>query len=111
MPDFTIKKGDRLPSLRVQFLDADGAVVDLTGKTVAIRMKTQGVPSTIKINNAAVTVEDAAQGIARYDWAADDVNTEGTFDVEFAITTTASGKIQTVPASGYLAVKITAVLA
>lgn len=109
MADFHLKKGDRLPALKVQFLDADGLPINLTGKTVRFSMRLVG-SSTPKINNAPATVDNATSGMASYAWQATDVDTPGMYQGEFDVVE-ADGKVQTVPANGYISIEIEDTLA
>lgn len=106
MTTFYIKKGDRLPKLRATLLDGNGAAVDLTAATVQFRMRPRG-GGALKVNSPATVVTPLA-GIVEYSWAAADVDTEGTFEAEFAVTL--AGLVQTVPASGFVLVSIEAPL-
>lgn len=90
-----LRVGDRLPKLRRQLVDANGAAIDLTASTVAFRMWPQ-TGGALKINNGACAIVDAATGVVEYSWAAIDTDTAGTFLGEFEITLAGLG--QTVPA-------------
>ncbi|MEK7178567.1 MAG: hypothetical protein AAB721_02855 [Patescibacteria group bacterium] len=106
MTTFYLKKGDRLPKLRATLLDGDGAAINLTGAAVQFRMRPRG-GGALKVD-AAATIVTPASGIVEYSWAALDVDTEGVFDAEFAVTL--AGLVQTVPASGAVLVVIEPVL-
>lgn len=107
MTTFYLKKGDRLPKLRSTLVDGDGVAINLTGATVAFRMRPR-TGGALKVNAAAAIVT-AASGIVEYSWAAADVDTAGDFDGEFAVTL--AGLVQTVPASGFVLITIAAPLA
>ena len=99
---FYIKADDTAPSLRAVLEDEDG-VVDLTGATVAFVMRGRAdsdgnVPALVKVDAAGVVV-DAANGVVRYDWAAEDTDTPGTFDFEFKVTI--DGVTASYPSRGY----------
>jgi hypothetical protein len=99
--DITIKRGDRSPSVEATLRKA-GVVVDLTGGTVQFVMKSKH-GGTLKVNAAAVIVS-ASAGTVRYDWAAADVDTAGTYHAEFKFTL--AGKIMSFPNDRSLVVVI-----
>jgi hypothetical protein len=96
-----MKQGDRLPALRMQLLDASGAPLDLTGATVAFRMRTSG--GSLKVN-AAATIVDAVTGVVQYAWGMTDTDTVGSYRAEWACTF--SGSTQTVPTRDYVTVVV-----
>lgn len=104
-----LKVGDRLPALAATLASADGTPKNLTGHTVLFLMR-PAKDATPTINAAAVVV-DAPAGVVRYDWAAVDVDTEGVYLAEFEVTETATGKKQTFPNFGHIAVVIQADIA
>lgn len=71
-----------LPALRVQVLDENDPV-DLTGGVVTFSMEDSN--GIFKILNAAAVLEDATNGIVRYDWTTPDVNVEEIFLGQFKI--------------------------
>lgn len=84
--------GDRNPSI-TEDIKIDGTAVDLTGSTVAFKMRAPGT-STLKVNAAATIESPATAGNVRYDWQAADVDTAGDFICWWEVTT--SGKVQAV---------------
>lgn len=82
-------KGDRNPALQ-DTITVGGSAYDLTSSTVKLQMRAIGA-QTLTVDTAA-TIVTAASGIVRYDWAADDVDTAGTFLAWWEITT--GGKTQ-----------------
>jgi hypothetical protein len=107
MTTFNMKKGDRLPKLRATLLGSDGNALDLTGASVTFRMRARN-GGALKVN-ASATIITAVSGIVEYSWAAADVDTEGYYDAEFAVTL--AGLVQTVPSGGYVLVWVTPALA
>lgn len=85
--------GDRQPSI-TEVIQIDGVAVDLTGSSVAFKMRAVG-STTLKVNGAA-TIISAPAGTVRYDWAAADVDGVGgpLFVCWWDVTT--GGKIQSV---------------
>lgn len=107
MADFKIKSHDTLPALRVQLQnERDQSLVDLTNATAAKFLMTRTVGGAIVVSAAAV-IENAVQGIVRYDWIAADTATPGSFLGEFEITWT-GGKKQTFPTGSYITIDVLA---
>lgn len=97
--DFDMKQGDSKPSLRA-VLNDDGVALDLTGTTV--RLKIRRANEATFLINEAVVLEDAPNGIVRYDWATDDLDTaERSYQAEFEVTY-ADDTVLTVPRPGFL---------
>jgi len=99
-----LKRGDRLPSALVPLTNNDGSAVNLTGATVTFSMRS-GPAATPKVNAGTVNiVGDPALGMVRYDWAAGDTDTVGTYLATFLVT--AGGETQSYPGAGFLLVVI-----
>jgi hypothetical protein len=76
--------GNRNPSITETITTAGGTPVDLTGATVAFKMRAVG-SATLKVN-AAATIVSPTLGQVRYDWAAIDVDTAGQYLVWWTVT-------------------------
>ena len=81
MADFTIKRGNRSPSLAATL---DVSAGSLSGCTVRFLMRAQ-LTGLIKIDADAVIVDANARTV-RYDWALGDTDTVGHFDAEWEVT-------------------------
>jgi hypothetical protein len=104
MSTFYIKQNDTAPSIQMTLTDPAGDPVDLTSAaSVNFHMKEAG--QSIKIEGAA-TIVDANLGTVKYDWAAGDTDTPGTYQCEVEITYSDS-TVQTVPNDGYGTVIVT----
>jgi hypothetical protein len=99
----TIKRHSRMPYLRLLIKDKNGDPFPLTGAaSVVFLMYSSG--STEKVNSPAI-LEDIPNGILRYEWAAEDVDTEGEYHAEFDITYDNGAKM-TVPKDGVLLITV-----
>jgi hypothetical protein len=106
MADFTLKAGDLEPAIGAQLLDANKLPIDLTGKTVAFRMRLKsGVAGVYKVSSSA-TITTAASGLVAYSWTGTDTDTAGLYVAEFIVT--AAGRPMTVPNATYLTVQVLA---
>lgn len=99
----TVKQGDRLPSLSVTAVQADGTAYDLTGATVVFNMRAAD-SGTVKVSRSAATLVDGATGKVRYDWQSGDLDTNGEYLAEFECTI--SGRKLTIPTNGYIPVRV-----
>lgn len=100
---FNIKQNDTGPAMLATLQDASGAAVNLTGASVRFHMRS--VSGGNPVVDASATVVTAASGIVRYNWAAEDTDSVGTYQAEFEVTY-ADGSIETFPNDGYIAVQI-----
>jgi hypothetical protein len=102
---FYIKTGDRLPSLQVVCLGADGVARDLTGASVTFAVRRKGSRTTLLSGDAVLVTP--ASGVVRYDWGATDTTTlgPGSFEGEFQVVLS-NGKVGTFPGDGYIAIEI-----
>lgn len=68
----------RLKPIRAE-LFSNGVARNLTTSTVTFRMVSRNDPTTVKIAAGACVIEDAANGVVRYDPSAADVDTSGDY--------------------------------
>lgn len=101
---FTIKKNDRLPAIEAICKDSDGNPVDLTSATAAKFIMKAAASGTAKVN-ATATITSPTAGLVRYDWAASDTDTSGTYNAEFEITFPTSLPM-TFPNSEYIVINV-----
>jgi len=94
---FEIKQNDTLPPLKVKLTQTDGSVLDLTGATVKLVVN--------GIGEKTMVVEDAAQGIVRYDWQATDTAKAGVYLAEVKVQYP-NGTRQTIPTIDTIAIHI-----
>ena len=109
---FVIGKGDTAPSLRIQATTEDDSghdivYPDLAGATVKFSMRLESDPSGAPtVNEVAAVLEDAANGILRWDPQAADTATPGVYVADFP-TTLAGGKKVTIPNKNKIRVIVT----
>lgn len=103
MSTFYMKQNDTQPRMLATLQDGDEVAINLTGASVRFHMRT--LAGTLK-TDAAATIVTAASGIVRYDWAAADTDTVGTYQAEFEVTYP-DATVETFPNSGYIRVEIT----
>lgn len=110
MTDFTIKAGDRLPKLRQVLTDGAGAPLDLTSVTaVAFRMRPQRGGALVSLSGSAAIVSPATSGTVEYSWGTTDTATVDDYFGEWVLTY-AGPVTRTVPAPGYVSVRVEPVL-
>jgi len=101
MTNINITEGDRRPSIRAQLYSSSGPL-DLTAATgVKFQMGRNGVTKV----DAAAVIENAASGVVRYDWAANDTSIPGDFLAQFEVTW-GTGITSKVPNNGWLRVVV-----
>ena len=100
---FYVKQNDTSPAMLATLQDADGNAINLTGATVRFHMRAVG--STQVVVDQAATVVTPLEGIVRYNWAADDTDTIGSYQAEFEVTYF-DASIETFPNDGYIRVEV-----
>lgn len=98
---FTIKRGDSSPSLGYKL----SPKTNLTGASVVFNMYPAGPSGPAAIDSATAVIEDAVEGIVRYDFSSTDTANSGTAYAEFEVTYSDS-TVETFPNSGYIAIVI-----
>lgn len=99
---FPIKQNSNSPAMRVQL---EPAPINLTGaQEVKLSMRLRGA-TTPKITEADMVIEDAPNGIIRYDWQLTDTDENGLFEAEIKVIY-ADGSIERFPDPGYIDVLI-----
>lgn len=83
MATFYIKQDNTSPGIQTTLTDPTGAAVDLSGKTVTIRVKKLG--STSYAVNTAATIVTAASGTVSYTFSAAQVAVPGVYRVEWIV--------------------------
>jgi len=94
---FEIKQNDTLPPLKVKLTQSDGSILDLTNATIKLIIS--------GIGERTMIVEDATQGIVRYDWQATDTTKAGIYSAEVKVQY-ANGTRQTIPTVGTIEIRI-----
>jgi len=103
MTPSTIKRDATGPTFRATLVDAEGEPIDLTGATVAFRMRNERT-QRIKVD-AAATVTDSTAGRVAYSWLAADTDEAGIFSAEVVVTF-ADGRIEVFPSDGFHRVEV-----
>ena len=105
---FFIKRNDLLPTLPVQFFEADGVTPLPMESAVAVNMvcraKGAGVDDPPKFKKP-LTLLDAATSLYEYRWSGTDTDTAGDFEYEFEIEWPGT-KPQTIPADSYFTLTV-----
>lgn len=102
-----LKVGDTSPDLVATITGAGNAPVNLTGATVRFRMR-DPVTNAIVVDSPATIDGSPSAGTVRYAWTALDTTREArTYDGEFVVTWTTSGRELRYPADTYLQIRLT----
>jgi hypothetical protein len=113
-PDFTIGQGDTASILTDTLEDQDGNPVDISGATVAFKMRKLDA-TTPTVNAAASNKQngdgtDGSKGKVSYTWGNVDTAVPGSYVGQWVVTYS-SGKVQTFPNWTYISILITGKLA
>lgn len=100
---FFIKQNDTAPILQADLKDASNTAIDVTGATIAFKMRP--VSSTTATIDRAATIVDAEAGSVKYEWVTGDTATAGSYFAEFQVTF-AGGRIETFPNGDYIQITI-----
>ena len=101
-----VKKGDIGIPFEATLTDSDGAAVNLTGASVDFVMRLASPAGTTpKVNADAVVVGTPTNGQVSYTTQAADLNTVGTYFVEWEVTF-GGGGVQRYPGDGYNVVAV-----
>jgi len=95
MATTSYKQNDRLPAYSATLL-VDGVAIDLTGTSVKLKMRNRAT-GVVKVDELAAAFND---GKVSYAWAEGDLDTVGSYDVEWEITFS-DGRTTTVPSDGF----------
>lgn len=98
---FTIKRGDSSPSLGYKLSPS----TNLTGASVVFNMKPIDEGGPTKIERSSAVIDNASEGIVRYDFSSSETSNSGTAYAEFEVTYS-DGTVETFPNSGYIAIVI-----
>jgi hypothetical protein len=99
MIDFSIKKNDTLPALKLQFKNDNSVPINLSGCSIVFNYRLR--QSNSFVVSRSVPVEDPLNGIAQYVWVNGDTDNLGVYIGEFVITFP-SGKELTFPEDTYI---------
>ena len=86
-PRFSIKRGDTLPALYAQIVNANGPI-NLTDATVTMRFWPSSccsLPPASSVKSGVCILFSPIRGTVRYDWQTTDTSDAGTYEMEFAI--------------------------
>jgi hypothetical protein len=97
------KQNDRLPDYTVNLVQGAGCdavtAIDLTGCSLKFKMRNKKTRA-IKVDATAVIDNPTTSGHVRYLWGTTDLDTAGSYEVEWEITFS-DGRKSTVPAGSY----------
>lgn len=106
--DFTLKRNDTLPSLRLNIFDRGclGGIerFDLTGAT-GVTFTMVDTSGNYKVAKKDGLIISSSGGTVQYDWSPEDTDEHGVFRGEFQLSYADGGKL-TVPQQGFITVEI-----
>lgn len=103
MATFVIKQNDTSPSIEATLTDINGSAVNIASSSVRFHMKNMS-NNTLTVDQAA-TIVNAASGIVRYAWQAEDTQKPGLYNCEFEVTYS-DNSIETFPNDDKIIVSI-----
>tara|TARA_R110000772_G_scaffold249530_2_gene364008 strand:+ start:118675 stop:118998 length:324 start_codon:yes stop_codon:yes gene_type:complete len=80
--DFVLKKGDQLPFITDQVLDANSSAFDLSNATVSFKYRLRNGED---VTSGDAVITDAANGRVQYEWLDSDVSGAGVFYAEWEV--------------------------
>ena len=97
MADYTMKKGDLLPTFDVVLKDGTEPV-DVSSGVDSIKFYMRDKNGVLKINGVTMTnITDGSDGQVRYSWSSGDTDQIGEFTAEVVVVWTSGTKPQTFP--------------
>lgn len=103
MADYSIKQGDRLPTIQAQLTDEDGTAINLTGCTLQFVVRSS--ETGLLLFKKSATIDTAATGMVSYAWDVGDTDSNGLFNGEFEVTFS-DGRKLTSPTKTYISIDI-----
>ena len=106
--DFTIKRNDTLPALRLNIYDrgclGQTEHFDLTGAT-GVTFTMMDSTGNYKVAKKDAVIVSSSGGTIQYNWAAEDTDEGGLFKAEFQLQYANGGRL-TVPQQGFITIEI-----
>lgn len=106
--DFTIKRNDTLPSLRLSIFDRGslGRVepFNLTGAT-GVTFTMIDSEGNYKVAKKDAVISCSSGGTIQYNWAAEDTDESGIFKGEFQLNYSDGGRL-TIPQQGFITIEV-----
>lgn len=108
MTDFKIKRNDTSPAIVYQLQDDDGNPVDISGYNEVrfLMLPRHGSSLTVDDDTGGnVVVDDAANGVVKYEWQSSDTDTAESFKAEWEVEYS-DGTFETFPNDNFITVEI-----